>query len=69
MFVDVVTQIITTDKVRGTGLCNETFTLRTQREVGKQNQYEKEWKIKTNMKKFSVVPVLRKKNPGTIAYF
>ena len=43
--------------------------IRTQREVGKQNQYEKEWKIKTNMKKFSVVPVLRKKNPGTIAYF
>ena len=40
MYADV-TQIITTDKARRTGLCNQTLTLRTQREVGKQNQYKK----------------------------
>ena len=59
MFTDDVTQIITTDKGRKTGLW--ILTLRTQREVGKQNQYEKEQKIKTNMKKFLVVPVSRRK--------
>ena len=61
MFADDVTQIITTDKTRKTGLCNRTLNLRTQREVEKQNQYEREWKIKTNMNKFAVVPVSRRK--------
>ena len=27
----------------------------------KQNQYEREWKIKTNMNKFAVIPVSRRK--------
>ena len=61
MFADDVTQIITTDKARRTGLCNRTLNLRTQREVEKQNQYEREWKIKTNMYKFAVIPVSRRK--------
>ena len=30
MFADEVTQIVTTDKARRTGLCNRTLTLRTQ---------------------------------------
>ena len=42
MFADDVTQIITTDKARRTGFCNRNFTLRTEREVGKHNQYKKE---------------------------
>ena len=61
MFADDVTQIITTDKARRTGLCNRTLTLRTQREVEKQNQYEREWKIKTNMNKFAVITVSKRK--------
>ena len=61
MFAVDVTQIITTDKARITGLCNRTFTLRTQREVEKQNQYERKWINKTNMNKFSAVPVSRRK--------
>ena len=40
MFADDVTQIITTDKARRTGLYNRALTLRTQREVEKQNQYK-----------------------------
>ena len=27
-----------------------------------QNHYEREWKIKTNMNKFSIVPVFRRKS-------
>ena len=61
MFAYDVTQIITTDKARRTGSCNRTLTLRTQREVEKQNQYEREWKIKTNMNKLAVIPVSRRK--------
>ena len=59
MFADDVIQIIKTDKVRRTRLCNRTLTLRIQREVAKQNQYESEWKMKTNMKTFAVIPVSR----------
>ena len=33
MIADDVTQIITTDKARRTGICNQTLTLRTQRAV------------------------------------
>ena len=62
MFADDVTQIITTYKARRTGLCNRTLTFRTQRKVEKQNQYEREWKIKTNMNKFAVIPVSIIKN-------
>ena len=42
MFADDVTIIITTDKARRTGLCNRVLTLRTLREVRKENQCEKE---------------------------
>ena len=48
-------------KARRIGLCNRTLILRTQREVEKQNQYERELKIKTNMKNFAVIPVSRRK--------
>ena len=60
MFADDVTKIITTDKARRTGLCNRTLTLRTQREFQKQNQNEREWKIKTDMNKFVIMPVSRR---------
>ena len=56
LFTDDITQIIRTDKARRTGLCN-----RTQREVEKQNQYKRKWKVKTNMNKLSVIQVSRRK--------
>ena len=47
--------------MRRTGLYNRTLILGAQREVEKQNQYEREWKIKTSMNKFSVVLDFRRK--------
>ena len=58
---EIFTQIIKIDKTKRTGLCNRTLTLRTQREVEKQNQYEREWKIKIKIYKFAVIPVSRRK--------
>ena len=46
IFDNDVTQIITTDKTKIKRLCNRTLTLRTQREIEKQNQYKREWKSK-----------------------
>ena len=59
MFADGFTQSITIDKARRTGLCNRNLALITHKVEKKL--YENEWKIKTNMNKFFVVPVSRRK--------
>ena len=60
MFADYITQIITLNKSIETKHYNRTLAQNTQIEFEKQNQYEIKWKIKTNMNKFSVVPVFRR---------
>ena len=54
IYADDITQII---QKKG----SENFLTReTEREISKINQYENKWKIKTNLDKFQIIPILRK---------
>ena len=50
-FADDLTQIIYNEKSR------TEMALKTQREIEKYNEYEKKWKIRTNLRKFQVIPI------------
>ena len=52
VYADDVTQII-----RYRGRSKNMLRLETQREIGKINEYERMWKIRTNMRKFTITPV------------
>ena len=57
-YADDITQIITYP-----GKSRNLMAIRTVNEINKINNYEKQWKIKTNKQKFKIVPIaVRKKN-------
>ena len=62
MYADDITQIIT-QKSKSRNM----MTMKVQREIRKLNNYENKWKIKTNMTKFTIIPLtIRKTTPITI---
>ena len=54
IYADDITQIV---QKKGS---ENYLTRETEREISKINQYENKWKIKTNLDKFQIIPILRK---------
>ena len=52
LFADDLTQIIIYNEKSRTEMA-----LKTQREIEKYNEYEKKWRIRTNLRKFQVIPI------------
>jgi hypothetical protein len=66
VYADDITQIVS---YRGS---EKMLALITAREIGKVNEFENKWKIKTNQAKFQIIPITRRKTEkikiGTITH-